>query len=166
MRFSIRDLLWATLVVAMGLGGGVTDQGDSAVQQAHRLHDTLRDAKELTTNQANGIIGPCTRSCSWRCCRDSKVPPRNFAATTQTRQSIGAFWTSHSLGRSQQRNSDQLRTYTTNSWRAREFPMRFSIRDLLWAMLVVAMGLGWWNEHQAYRESDAKRLRGRSTGAR
>ena len=24
--------------------------------------------------------------------------------------------------------------------------MRFSIRDLLWAMLVVAMALGWWRE--------------------
>jgi hypothetical protein len=27
--------------------------------------------------------------------------------------------------------------------------MRFSIRDLLWATLVVAMGLGWWNEHKS-----------------
>jgi hypothetical protein len=25
---------------------------------------------------------------------------------------------------------------------------RFSIRDLLWATLVVAMGLGWWADHQ------------------
>ena len=33
--------------------------------------------------------------------------------------------------------------------------MRFSIRDLLWVMLVVAMGLGWW---MSYRASDAKRL--------
>jgi hypothetical protein len=25
--------------------------------------------------------------------------------------------------------------------------MRFSIRDLLWATVVVAMGLGWWTDH-------------------
>jgi hypothetical protein len=36
--------------------------------------------------------------------------------------------------------------------------MRFSTRDLMWATLVVAMGLGWWNEHRAHRETDAKRL--------
>jgi hypothetical protein len=36
--------------------------------------------------------------------------------------------------------------------------MRFSIRDLLWATLAVAMGLAWWNEHRAHRETDAKRL--------
>jgi hypothetical protein len=35
--------------------------------------------------------------------------------------------------------------------------MRFSIRDLLWATLVVAMGLAWWNEHRAHSETDAKR---------
>ena len=33
--------------------------------------------------------------------------------------------------------------------------MRFSIRDLLWATLVVAMGLGWW---MSYRASAAKQL--------
>jgi hypothetical protein len=32
--------------------------------------------------------------------------------------------------------------------------MRFSIRDLLWATVVVAMGLGWWASYQAL---DAKR---------
>jgi hypothetical protein len=34
--------------------------------------------------------------------------------------------------------------------------MRFSIRDLLWATLVVGLCLAWWLEHQAYRETDAK----------
>lgn len=33
--------------------------------------------------------------------------------------------------------------------------MRFSIRDLLWLTVVVAMGLGWW---VSYRAVDAKRL--------
>jgi hypothetical protein len=33
--------------------------------------------------------------------------------------------------------------------------MRFSIRDLLWATLVVAMGLGWWVSHRAL---DAERV--------
>jgi hypothetical protein len=33
--------------------------------------------------------------------------------------------------------------------------MRFSIRDLLWATLVVAMGLGWWLSYQAI---DAERF--------
>ena len=27
--------------------------------------------------------------------------------------------------------------------------MRFSIRDLLWATVVVALGLGWWMDHHA-----------------
>jgi hypothetical protein len=26
--------------------------------------------------------------------------------------------------------------------------LRFGIRDLLWAMVVVGMGLGWWSEHR------------------
>ena len=33
--------------------------------------------------------------------------------------------------------------------------MRFSIRDLLWATVVVAMGLGWW---VSYRAVDANRV--------
>ena len=33
--------------------------------------------------------------------------------------------------------------------------MRFSIRDLLWLTVVVAMGLGWW---MSYRAVDAKRI--------
>ena len=37
----------------------------------------------------------------------------------------------------------------------RNDPCDFSIRDLLWATLVVAMGLGWWVHYQAV---DAKRL--------
>jgi hypothetical protein len=30
--------------------------------------------------------------------------------------------------------------------------MRFSIRDLLWATLVVAMGLGWWVDRTSINE--------------
>jgi hypothetical protein len=33
--------------------------------------------------------------------------------------------------------------------------MRFSIRDLLWTTLVVAMGLGWW---VSYTAVDARRI--------
>jgi hypothetical protein len=33
--------------------------------------------------------------------------------------------------------------------------MRFSIRDLLWLTLVVAMGLGWWANHRSV-EADRK----------
>jgi hypothetical protein len=33
--------------------------------------------------------------------------------------------------------------------------MRFSIRDLLWATVVMAVGLGWWASYQAI---NAKRL--------
>jgi hypothetical protein len=33
--------------------------------------------------------------------------------------------------------------------------MRFSIRDLLWAIVVVAMGLAWWS---SYRAMDARLL--------
>jgi hypothetical protein len=50
MRFSIRDLLWATLVVALGLGWWVSDRAMDAkrleaVGQAHRQRATLADAK-------------------------------------------------------------------------------------------------------------------------
>jgi hypothetical protein len=47
MRFSIRDLLWATLVVAMGLGWWMDNRTKhAAVKQAHRLYVTLKFAKE------------------------------------------------------------------------------------------------------------------------
>jgi hypothetical protein len=39
--------------------------------------------------------------------------------------------------------------------------MRFSIRDLLWATVVVAMGLGWWNEHRLKRSEAIRRCRTR-----
>jgi hypothetical protein len=29
------------------------------------------------------------------------------------------------------------------------FSMRFTIRDLLWAMVVSALAIGWWRDHQA-----------------
>jgi hypothetical protein len=36
---------------------------------------------------------------------------------------------------------------------------RFTIRDLLWLMVVVGMGVGWWTEHQwATRRSLAQRF--------
>jgi hypothetical protein len=39
-----------------------------------------------------------------------------------------------------------------------EDKMRFSIRDLLWATLVVAVGLAWWMEYRAHGETENKRL--------
>jgi hypothetical protein len=32
--------------------------------------------------------------------------------------------------------------------------LSFGIRDLLWAMALVAMGLGWWLDHQRSRERE------------
>ena len=54
MRFSIRDLLWATALVAMGLGWwnehrSMDAKHDAAVEQANRLRVTLSDAKIGTT---------------------------------------------------------------------------------------------------------------------
>ena len=47
MRFSIRDLFWATAVVAIGLAWWMNNQAkNAAVQQAHRLHQSLSLAKE------------------------------------------------------------------------------------------------------------------------
>jgi hypothetical protein len=47
MRFSIRDLLWVTLVVAMGLGWWADNQTKhAAVHQAHKLHSNLDLAKK------------------------------------------------------------------------------------------------------------------------
>jgi hypothetical protein len=34
--------------------------------------------------------------------------------------------------------------------------MRFSIRDLLWATALVAMGLGWWVDHRDAEAIEAK----------
>jgi hypothetical protein len=50
MRFSIRDLLWATVVVAMALGWGesylaINARRLDAVQQARTLHANLSLAK-------------------------------------------------------------------------------------------------------------------------
>jgi hypothetical protein len=52
MRFSIRDLLWLTLVVAMGLGWWVSyraldDRRLEAVRQAHSQRYTLTEAKRI-----------------------------------------------------------------------------------------------------------------------
>jgi hypothetical protein len=48
MRFSIRDLLWLTLVVAMGLGWWATDAKRlEAVGQAHRFRDTIVHARAI-----------------------------------------------------------------------------------------------------------------------
>jgi hypothetical protein len=47
MRFSIRDLLWLTLVVAMGLGWWMTNAKRlEAVQQAQRQRAVLEKAWE------------------------------------------------------------------------------------------------------------------------
>ena len=48
MRFSIRDLLWATLVVALGLGWLLAEQKAQRIYgQAVRLRSTLTAAKPL-----------------------------------------------------------------------------------------------------------------------
>jgi hypothetical protein len=54
MRFSIRDLLWATALVAIGLAWwgshrALDDKRLEAVGQAHRLHRALADAKQWHT---------------------------------------------------------------------------------------------------------------------
>jgi hypothetical protein len=57
MRFSIRDLLWATVVVAMGLGWWADNQNQaSAALQAHRLRATLYQAK-ISSARLHDIIG-------------------------------------------------------------------------------------------------------------
>jgi hypothetical protein len=63
MRFSIRDLLWATLVAAMGLGWWVsyrTIDGErlEAVEQAHKLDDAVRNTRHLVgVFKANTVKG-------------------------------------------------------------------------------------------------------------
>jgi hypothetical protein len=47
MRFSLRDLFWATALVAIGLCWWMDNQTkNAAVQQAHRLHQSLDLAKK------------------------------------------------------------------------------------------------------------------------
>jgi hypothetical protein len=56
MRFSIRDLLWVTLVVAMGLGWWATNAKRlEAVGQAHRLRAQLVRAGESGDLRIHGI---------------------------------------------------------------------------------------------------------------
>jgi hypothetical protein len=43
--------------------------------------------------------------------------------------------------------------------------MRFSIRDVLWATLVMAMGLGWWLDHDK-QETKAKLVAGHAARMR
>jgi hypothetical protein len=37
--------------------------------------------------------------------------------------------------------------------------LRFSIRDLLWAAIVVGLALGWWLDHRAYAKATAEATR-------
>jgi hypothetical protein len=47
MRFSIRDLLWATALVALGLAWWLDNQTKhAAVDQSHRLHRSLTVARQ------------------------------------------------------------------------------------------------------------------------
>jgi hypothetical protein len=47
MRFSLRDLFWATALVAMGLGWWATNvKRLEAIRQAHRQRATLERARE------------------------------------------------------------------------------------------------------------------------
>jgi hypothetical protein len=64
MQFSIRDLLWATVVVAMGLGWwasyrAVEAKRLAAVGQAHRLHVAMGSARTSHAQQANEISRLC-----------------------------------------------------------------------------------------------------------
>jgi hypothetical protein len=34
--------------------------------------------------------------------------------------------------------------------------MRFTIRDLLWLTVVVALGVAWWSDHEKQRDSQAR----------
>jgi hypothetical protein len=69
MRFSIRDLLWVTVVVAMGLGWWVSymridGRRIAAVQQTQRHRNTLGTAKHwvetLSTSYSNQAGFPST----------------------------------------------------------------------------------------------------------
>jgi hypothetical protein len=55
MRFSIRDLMWATALVAVALSWRLDNQTKhAAVQQAHRLHSSLGLAKKWHELAENG----------------------------------------------------------------------------------------------------------------
>ena len=68
MRFSIRDLLWATVVVAMGLAWWVSCESidarrAEAVEQTHRHRAALVDAKE----ESDKLFGVFARGMTtWR----------------------------------------------------------------------------------------------------
>jgi hypothetical protein len=64
MRFSIRDLMWATLVVAMGLGWWATNTKRlEAVRQAHQLWHTLDAARDLRKAELTALGGDWETSC-------------------------------------------------------------------------------------------------------
>jgi hypothetical protein len=47
MRFSLRDLFWATVLAALALSWWMDNQKkNAAVEQAHRLHQSLSAAKK------------------------------------------------------------------------------------------------------------------------
>ena len=61
MRFSIRDLLWATVVVAMGLAwwasyGAMDAERLAVVQHATRLQKSLAAAKELVAWKDSQVL--------------------------------------------------------------------------------------------------------------
>ena len=78
MRFSIRDLLWATVVVAMGLGWWVSYRAMDAkrleaVADAHRLHRALADAKQWHANLP--LTGPRPSQPDWTALDEPLVKP-------------------------------------------------------------------------------------------
>jgi len=84
MRFSIRDLLWATLVVAMGLGWwasyrAINAKHIEAVLQAHRQRATLEVAKQWhdwmpKETQILGIISGL-KDPNWRVLDEPGIEP-------------------------------------------------------------------------------------------
>jgi hypothetical protein len=59
MRFSIRDLLWLTVVVAMGLGWWSDNRTKhAAVQQAQRQRIVLKEAKRFSDDVSQMIRNP------------------------------------------------------------------------------------------------------------
>jgi hypothetical protein len=79
MRFSIRDLLWATALVAMGLGWWATNAKRlEAVGQAKRLHTVLTAVKrdrEKTTGVSPLVFTVGDVTVDWRILDEPLVEP-------------------------------------------------------------------------------------------
>jgi hypothetical protein len=80
MRFSLRDLMWATALVAMGVAWWMDNQAkNTAIAHSHRLHKNLSFARQWHYYRKNinltGFMATPTGEPDWAVLEEPLVQP-------------------------------------------------------------------------------------------